>query len=233
MGFACRRSEASQDAGRPPSGPRPGGDPGRRARCSARRRPDVLSPAELRAILTAASQERPRDGLLIRVLLESAVRVSELARLDVPDVDPIECTVRVRRGRGASGCVTLLTTALAQQILVHLAGRTRGPLFTSTRGTHLSVCRIRFVVHGAAHRAGIHPKRMSPHTFRSTWANRAWHAGMPIDTGRVLMNYASARRLRVGSPVTLDAARADYERAMSTIAAAPDGRAFMGAGYAG
>jgi integrase len=160
-------------------------------------------------------------------------RARPYGALDVPDVDPVECTLRVRRGRRADGRVTLLTAALAQQLLVYLDGRTRGPLFTSTGGTRFSVRRIRSVLHGAAQRAGIHPKTMSLHTVRSTWATLAWNAGMPIETVRALMGHAGPRLFRGCSAVTVYTARADYERAMSAIAAAPDGGALMGAHHAG
>jgi integrase len=125
------------------------------------------------------------------------------------------------------------TAALAQQLLVYLDGRTRGPLFTSTGGTRFSVRRIRSVLHGAPQRAGIHPKTMSLHTVRSTWATLAWNAGMPIETVPALMGHAGPRLFRGCSAVTVYTARADYERAMSAIVAAPDGGALMGAHHAG
>jgi Phage integrase family len=93
----------------------------------ASRLPDVLTPTELRAIITEAYRERPRDGLVIRVLFESAVRVAELSRLEASDVELAERTVRVREGKGGKDRLALIGEDLAQLLRVHLGDRTRGP----------------------------------------------------------------------------------------------------------
>jgi integrase len=137
--------------------------------------PEILTLEEFQRILADAYRAAPRDGLLLRLLFESAVRVSELSRLDVPDVEFGERTLRVRQGKGAKDRLVLFTPDLGQLLQVHLGGRTRGPLLTSNRGTRLSVRRIQSLVRGAARRAGVQ-KKISPHSLRHTWATLSRNA---------------------------------------------------------
>jgi integrase/recombinase XerD len=193
----------------------------------ARRLPDVLSPDELRRLLAAGYQAGPRNGIVIRLLFESAVRVAELARLEVPDVDLAERTVRVRQGKGGKDRVALIGEDLAQLLRVHFAGRDRGPLFTSNRGTRLSIRRIQSIVRTAARSAGVH-KKITPHSLRHTWATLARNAGLPLDTVQGLLGHADPRTTELYSRLALSRARVEYDAAMRTIAstgAEPGGRA--------
>jgi len=158
-----------------------------------RRLPDVLSADELRRLLAEAYRDRARDGLLIRLLFESAVRVSEASRLDAADVDVTERTVKVVQGKGGKDRLVFLTEDLTQLVRLHLDGRPRGPLFLSNRGTRLSVRRIQSVVRTAARRAGIDDKRISPHTLRRTWATMTRNVGMPLDSVQAMLGHSDPK----------------------------------------
>src|SRR5713101_8436658 len=64
------------------------------------RLPEILTPEELSRVLEQAYGERPRYGLIVRTLFETGLRVSELAGVQVTDVDFVERTIRVRGGKG-------------------------------------------------------------------------------------------------------------------------------------
>ncbi len=188
-----------------------------------KRLPEILTLEEFQRMLAETYRASPRDGLLLRLLFESAVRVSELSRLDVPDVEFGERTLRIRQGKGAKDRLVLVTPDLAQLLQVHLAGRARGPLFTSNRGTRLSVRRIQSLVRGAAQRAGVHHKRISPHTLRHTWATLARNAGLPLDTVQLLLGHASPQTTERYSRLALTKAREEYDAAMRVLGTAPGG----------
>jgi integrase len=183
----------------------------------ARRLPEILTLTEFRAILAEAYRERPRDGLVIRLLFESALRVAELSRLEAGDVDLAERTVRVREGKGGKDRLALIGEDLAQLLRVHLGDRTRGPLFTSSRGTRLSIRRIQSLVRDAARRADIDQKRISPHTFRHSWATMARNAGLPLDTVQALLGHANPRTTELYARLALSRAREEYDSAMRSI----------------
>jgi integrase len=113
--------------------------------------------------------------------------------------------------------LALIGEDLAQLLRVHLGDRIRGPLFSSSRGTRLSVRRIQSVVRDAARKAGIDHKRISPHTFRHTWATLARNAGLPLDTVQALLGHANPRTTEIYARLTLSRAREEYDAAMRTI----------------
>jgi integrase/recombinase XerD len=178
--------------------------------------PEILTLEEFQRILTQAYRADPRDGLLLRLLFESAVRVSELSHLDVPDVEFGERTLRIRQGKGAKDRLVLFTPDLGQLLQVHLGGRTRGPLLTSNRGTRLSVRRMQSIVRDAARRARVH-KKISPHSLRHTWATLARNAGLPLDTVQILLGHESPRTTELYSRLSMTKAREEYDRAMRAI----------------
>jgi integrase/recombinase XerD len=140
-----------------------------------------------------------------------------------------ERTLRIRQGKGAKDRLVLFTPDLGQLLQVHLGGRTRGPLLTSNRGTRLSVRRIQSIVRGAARRAGVHHKRISPHTMRHTWATLARNAGLPLDTVQLLLGHESPRTTEIYSRLSMTKAREEYDRAMQELGRTAEGRPRSGA----
>lgn len=61
----------------------------------------ALSPAEVKRVLSAC--KTPRDGALVRFLLDTGVRAAELCALDIGDVDFAAGAVTVRSGKGQKG----------------------------------------------------------------------------------------------------------------------------------
>ena len=153
--------------------------------------------------------------------------MSELSRLDVPDVEFGERTLRIGQGKGAKDRLVLFTSDLGQLLQVHLGGRGRGPLFTSNRGTRLSVRRIQSIVRGAARRAGVH-KKISPHSLRHTWATLARNAGLPLDTVQLLLGHESPRTTELYSRLSMTKAREEYDLAMRAIDATSAGGVVQG-----
>lgn len=68
----------------------------------AQQEPEIWTPDEERRILTQV-KGRPRDEFLVQFMLNSGVRLSEVSRIDVGDLDldnPLGASVRVREGKG-------------------------------------------------------------------------------------------------------------------------------------
>lgn len=180
--------------------------------------PEVLTSEELARILTEAYRAKPRDGLLIRVLFETGLRVSELVRLQVADVDFTERTIRVREGKGGKDRVTLFTEDLGQQLRLSLDGRTRGHLFESNRAAPFTPRRVQQIVRAVAANAGI-AKRVHPHSYRHSMATFLRNQGVPLDVVQLLLGHADPRTTQLYARLSLGTARAEYDRAMAALAA--------------
>ena len=83
------------------------------------RLPEVLSRAEVARVLAAVAEEH---RLPLRLLYGSGLRVFELLRLRVKDLDVERRQITVREGKGFKDRVTMVPEALAEDLRAHLAG---------------------------------------------------------------------------------------------------------------
>ena len=161
------------------------------------REPRVFTEAEVERLLRAAG---PRDRLIVLVLLETGLRVSELCALRVADFrldNPDGPYLDIRSGKGSKQRAVPLTAGLTRK-LRHYLTHSRPPtkcssLFVTERREHgedyrpLTRNAAEVLIRRLGGRAGIKEGRLSPHTFRHTFATRAVSAGMdPIRLQRVL-----------------------------------------------
>ena len=92
--------------------------------------PTVLSVAEIQALLATVE---PEYRLMVKLLYGSGLRLMELLRLRVKDIDFDAGLVMVRSGKGDKDRMTLLPASLHEELRTHLAKvRKIGARFTST-----------------------------------------------------------------------------------------------------
>jgi site-specific recombinase XerD len=157
----------------------------------------VFTATEVEAMLRAAT---PRDRLILELLVGTGLRLSELCGLQVADfrVDhPDGPYLDVRVGKGSKQRAVPLTTSLTRKLRQYIsrdrpATRTTA-LFVTEHGRAredrrpLSRNAVELLIRRLGRRAGVDGNRVSPHTFRHTFATRAVSAGMdPIRLQRVL-----------------------------------------------
>lgn len=135
---------------------------------------------------------RARDLAMLELLYASGLRVSELAGLDVADLDPDASTVRVL-GKGARERIVPYGSMAARALDAWLGerGPYDGPLFVNARGGRLTTRSIAAVVTRRARAAGI-GRRVSPHTLRHTFATHLLDAGADL---RAIQELLGHRRL--------------------------------------
>lgn len=85
--------------------------------------PTVLTQAETSALLRHIPADT--NGLIIRLLYGTGLRLLEALRLRVKDADLQSLTITVRDGKGGKDRVTMLPASLAQPIREHLSHRRR------------------------------------------------------------------------------------------------------------
>ncbi len=181
-----------------------------------KRLPEILTPEELQRILAQAYQERPRDGLIVRLLFETGLRVSELVHVQPADVDFTERTIRVRAGKGGKDRLVLFTEELGQQLRLHLDGRTRGAVLETNRAAPFTPRRIQQIVKGVAQRSGV-GKPIHPHTYRHSMATFLRNQGVPLDVVQLLLGHGNPRTTQIYARLSLGVARQEYDRGMAAI----------------
>lgn len=184
----------------------------------AARSPRALSADEQRSLVRAAEDGSSRDRAIVTLLLYSALRLSELAALDIRDVrmSARKGAVVVRSGKGDAYREVPLNRPARAALEAWLAARAElvGPaepaLFVNRAGGRLSARAIDMVVRKVAGAAGV---ALSAHVLRHTCVTNLVRGGHDIV---LVAELAGHRRLETTRRYSLPS-DADRQAAMDSI----------------
>jgi len=138
--------------------------------------PKYLTRDEVARLLVAAG--RARDRLMLRVMWETGVRVSELLALTAESIDWHAQVLRVRTLKRRDHLRSIpLRPPLLGELARHIAGAGISGdrrLFGVTRQ------RVHQIVSSAAHAAGLAPDHAHPHVLRHSFAIACVLARVPV-----------------------------------------------------
>ena len=134
--------------------------------------------------------QRARDVAILEMLYATGLRVSELAGLDLDEVDRTERTVRVL-GKGRKERIVPYGGHAGRALERWLGerGESGDALFTNARGGRLTARSIHTIVRRSARAAGI-TRRVSPHTLRHTFATHLLDGGADLRAIQELLGHS-------------------------------------------
>ena len=154
-----------------------------------RKLPVILSREEVKALLEAPKNLRHRT--LLAILYGCGLRVSEVARLKVADIDSSRNVLWVRCGKRRKDRQALLPPRLRE--LLRDYWRSRRPtdwLFPSADARRpISAKAIFLACRKAAQQAGM-AKAVHPHSLRHAFATHLLEAGVDLRTIQILLGHA-------------------------------------------
>ena len=103
-----------------------------------KRLPVVLTVAETQALLRRLPNDT--NGLIVRLLYGTGMRIKECLRLRIKDVDLTRGEIIVREGKGGKDRVTMLPAALVPALTEHITERRRWHDIDLATGTPTSNC---------------------------------------------------------------------------------------------
>lgn len=179
-----------------------------------KRLPAVPTEDEIRRFYEAVWHgRRLGDAVLIKTLLYTGVRVSELVavRLDAVDLD--RCQIRINQGKGGKDRVVPFPAAFKETLALHMAAMGRqgaSHLFESSWKKPYSDRGVRKILARYAAEAGL-PHPISPHRLRHflfTWLKKQ---GVDDALIQPYSGHASRQSLEIYSRLALGEAQAEYE----------------------
>lgn len=168
----------------------------------SRKLPVVLSRDEMRRVIDAASS--PHQRALIMMLYSTGLRVSEVVRVRIEDLDGDRGLLRVRSGKGSKDRYTLLSDRCLAAVNDHLRYRSTNDvwLFPGGRaGRHVTTRSVQKTVARIGQRAGL-TKRLTPHVLRHTFATHLLESGTDIRVIQTLLGHSSTRTTEVYTHVS-------------------------------
>ena len=155
--------------------------------------PDILSGTEVCGLLDAIASTKHRA--IVMTTYGLGLRISEVCRLRVEDIDSKRMLVHVRNAKGARDrFVPLPERVLFTLRHYWVADRPRGPqLFPGgTLGSEVSVDAVRDNLRAGAEKAGL-TKRVTPHVLRHSFATHLLELGTDLRVIQMLLGHRSIR----------------------------------------
>jgi site-specific recombinase XerD len=150
--------------------------------------PAVLSPDEVARLFQAVAD--PRDRLLLQTAYACGLRVSEVVRLQVADIDSPRMLLHVRAAKGRKDRLVPLSVVLLGRLRAYWRQyRPRLWLFPGQRpGRPVSIGQVQRVCRRAVRAAGI-TKRASMHTLRHSYATHLLEGGADLASLQKLLGH--------------------------------------------
>jgi integrase/recombinase XerD len=180
--------------------------------------PRAIAPGDVRKLLGAIKETRARALML--VLLRTGMRIGEVLRLNVRDLDVRERKIHIYEGeKNCLGRVVYLSDDALMALKLWL--RKRKPqteyLFPGLQHKHLGYTQARniFVKHICA--AGLQNKGYMIHSLRHTFASELLNAGMRLECLQLLLGHRDIEMTRRYARLTDKSREEEYFRAMAII----------------
>ena len=184
--------------------------------------PRPLEPDELaRLRVVAQRSENPLANVVVTVLLQTGLRVSELCALDDRDVNVHTLSARVSSGKGDKDRIVMFSQPGADVIGCwrrHRNGRrTCNPdaFLVNSRGNRLTSRNVQKLMDKLADDSDIPRPRLSPHTLRHNFATGLLNGGADIVSIQKLMGHTNITATRVYLDITDPTLREVYNRAQA------------------
>ncbi len=154
-----------------------------------------------------------RDAAILELFYSTGMRLSELAALDVADLDGYSDTVRVFGKGGKERLLPVGGPASAAVQRYRLkAGVHEGPLFLSKLRRRITTQAIADIVEKYRNKAGL-PIHVTPHKLRHSFATHLLDNGADLRSVQELLGHASLSTTQIYTHVSIQRMKEAYEAA--------------------
>ena len=185
--------------------------------------PKALSKEEIERLIESIDGPAPadiRDRAIVEVLYSTGARISEIAALDLGDIDLENELVRIV-GKGNKQRIVPLGSharaalerylSLSRPVLVERASRIRAPaaLFVNARGQRLTRQGLWSILKRRASRVGL-GEELSPHILRHSCATHMLEGGADIRAVQEMLGHASLTTTQTYTKITFSRIKSVY-----------------------
>ncbi|OUJ19330.1 XerD/XerC family integrase [Methanonatronarchaeum thermophilum] len=159
---------------------------------------------EIKKLLEKANQENQRDYLILKIMWETGLRLSELATLKVEDIDFKDNTITVREGKGGKDRVVPLTNETSNLLRMFTNN-----LKKQDQVFKIGKRQIQNIVSKYAEKTNI---KTHPHKFRHSFAVHSLKQGMDLRTLQKILGHSSLSTTQIYLDVVADDVKKEYQK---------------------
>lgn len=179
--------------------------------------PSFLSYEEIRIVLDSIDTDNIlsiRNKMIIELLYATGIRVSELRNIKIIDIDFNNKSIKVF-GKGSKERIVYFGDYAYDAIKLYLDNRELKSeyLILNNKGKQISVRGIELIIKNVIDKACIKTK-VSPHTFRHTFATHMLNNGCPLKSVQELLGHASLSSTEIYTHITDDYIKSEYLKNM-------------------
>lgn len=162
--------------------------------------PAVLSVEEIKALF--ASVENIKHKCLLMLAYSSGLRLGEIIRLKIKDIDRERMQIRVVQSKGKKDRYTKLSLRFLQILDEYIEiEKPREYVFEGVKGGQYSPNSAQNIIKAVAQKAGL-KKRVTMHTLRHTFATHSLENGVDLRYIQSMMGHESSRTTEIYTHVT-------------------------------
>ena len=153
--------------------------------------PPVMSASEIKALIDGVKNIKHRT--IIMLLYSSGMRLSEIARLKIVDIDSKNMRIKVVQGKGAKDRYTILSEQVLQELRAYyIIYKPKEFLFNGSRpGGPISMRNIQHLVQKGLAQIGLDSKNYTVHTIRHSFATHLVDNGTNLHTVKELLGHSN------------------------------------------
>lgn len=162
--------------------------------------PVVLTKDEVKRLIDSAGSYKSR--VMIEFLYSSGLRLSEMIKLKVDDLEIKEKIGWVRKGKGSKDRMFLLSDTIIKELEKYMLTLEHNEeyLFPGEKG-HISPRNVQKIVEKASERAGF-KKKVHPHMLRHCFATHLLEAGVDIRKIQELLGHSKLDTTQIYTSVS-------------------------------
>jgi site-specific recombinase XerD len=180
-----------------------------------RRLPELLSLAELKKFFKTV--QNTQHELMLKLMLYTAVRVSELVNIRVSDVDLGGCKIFIDNGKGSKDRYILFPSEFRLALQTYMeANHGNDYLFESRLKQPYTPRRIQQIMRKYADKAGL-KRAVHPHLLRHQMLTFLTAQGLTDAKIQLISGHGNRKSLELYQHLSLAAIEGDYQKAVRNL----------------
>lgn len=182
------------------------------------RLPHLLPQAELKRFFRVLQECGDlQHEIMLKLLFYTAVRVSELVKIRMDDVDMDRCRIFVGKGKGGRDRYILFPSNFRLVLKAHRRANPKNQfLFETRRYGPFTSRRVQQIVQMYRQRAGI-AQHVHPHLFRHQMITYLTSRGLSDAQIQLISGHESKKSLEVYQHLSLEAVEGAYQQAVESV----------------